>query len=1241
MGSVHWGISPAILLCTACLCGTSGLPKSSATDIGPEGRALAENGQEETAAPRPARELNVARQAHEVVTPTHPAEVGQQVVDLQPRQHATAIVDYGQLNRAAVSETPHRTLRAQPVYKSKRPLYAEIPLGDAPDNRITVVLDEAEGELPRIYIDRNNDKDLTNDGDGRWSSTSGDTLDLSNVVIEVSYKTGKIPYAFQFFRFKKQGEFVFFRRDAWREGELTSGGKTYKLGVFDDNADGRFDDFENGILVIDLNRDGKLVGSRSSAEYHKLGEPFNIHGDVWEVALVTPDGLKMVLRPSQAKVAMKLYLDPGCPALPFTGAGLDGRSIDLREVASGADLVLLDFWASWCGPCRTDFPTMSHLHARYKNHGLRMVGISLDKDREAAQKAVKDAGLDYPHVFDGKGGQNSVVLLYRVWGIPETYLLDKQLKIIAVGLRGKELERRIGELLGPGDNVIPVPAHEPETARPRPATGTPLAASTQGAITAEGLARLQKANQLTTEMHSLMGARRYKEAAARAEEALRIHREVLGDGHPFSTHIISLLGFLYQCQGQYDKAVPVVLKAVEIYKKTSTPGYISSLNHLASLYFMREEFPKAEQVYFDALQVAQNTFGERAPECANTLENLASLYYVMRADDKTLSYSSRAAEIREKTAMTVLAGASEAEALRYASSSLFLPDYLLSASRRAASRAADVYEHVWAPRGMVLLAMARRQDSLRSVLTPRVRAEYQRYLQVRRELAVGILSPAETDPNKLRATKDRLDSLDKEKERLERDLAGQVPELQRQLEAQRRSHTELSARLPREAVFIDFVRYSFEEQDPRVPGQKGRRWTTTYAAFLLASRRPVARVELGPAAPIDTAVTDWRKAIASAGATTAPEQLRRLLWEPVEKQLGAEVRTVYLCADGPLTALPWSAIPGQSPDSVVLERYAVAVVPSGQFLLEKLLEQPTATTGLETVLAVGDVAYDVKPQEAVSVPTVLAKNSRAATPQNRQLHWAPLAGTRIEIEGMAATANERKVIRLTGVDASTTRVVAELPRASWVHFATHGFFADPSFRSMLCAEESLFEQGSLSIGRERRTVAGRNPLALSGLVLAGANWPRTKDGHGMLDGDRGILTAEAIAGLDMSRLQVVVLSACDTGLGDIAGGEGVLGLQRAFHLAGSRNVIASLWKLDDDATAALMKLFYRNVWGEKMPPIEGLRQAQLHVFRRPDLIHSQAATRGPAFDQPTKLPTGVKTAPVRQWGAFVLSGVGR
>src|SRR5262249_27980978 len=116
--------------------------------------------------------------------------------------------------------------------------------------------------------------------------------------------------------------------------------------------------------------------------------------------------------------------------------------------------------------------------------------------------------------------------------------------------------------------------------------------------------------------------------------------------------------------------------------------------------------------------------------------------------------------------------------------------------------------------------------------------------------------------------------------------------------------------------------------------------------------------------------------------------------------------------------------------------------------------------------------------------------------------------------------------------------------------------------------------------------------------------------------DLGIVTAEAIAGLPLHDLELAVLSACETGLGLVGGGEGVFGLQRAFHLAGPHNVVARLWKGDDEEAAALMPVFSDQLGRQGQPPIEALRAAQLTLYRHPERIRELAGARGtPDFDK--------------------------
>ena len=193
-----------------------------------------------------------------------------------------------------------------------------------------------------------------------------------------------------------------------------------------------------------------------------------------------------------------------------------------------------------------------------------------------------------------------------------------------------------------------------------------------------------------------------------------------------------------------------------------------------------------------------------------------------------------------------------------------------------------------------------------------------------------------------------------------------------------------------------------------------------------------------------------------------------------------------------------------------------------------------------------------------------------------------------------------------------------LQKNRYAHLATHGFFAPAELKSALGGSErceDLFGKGG---------VQGWHPLLLSGIVLAGAN-KDPKPGE-----EDGILTALEVSEMDLSRLELAVLSACETGLGKTAGGEGVLGLQRAFQVAGARSVVASLWQVDDKATQELMGAFYKAYWDRKkvVSRVEALRQAQLSMLREG---YKRGILRRIDKDED-------KRAPPLFWAAFVLSG---
>jgi CHAT domain-containing protein len=338
---------------------------------------------------------------------------------------------------------------------------------------------------------------------------------------------------------------------------------------------------------------------------------------------------------------------------------------------------------------------------------------------------------------------------------------------------------------------------------------------------------------------------------------------------------------------------------------------------------------------------------------------------------------------------------------------------------------------------------------------------------------------------------------------------------------------------------------------------------------------------------------------------------------------------VYLSPDGDLWRLPWAALPGEKPGTVLLEEYAFAQVPHAPFLLGQLLQPPRYPGGPEPVLALGGVAYALNP-------------AGGAAP------YDPLPGTAREVDRLQALAGGRPLAVLEGADATAARLRQELPRARYAHLATHGYFDEPALGREL--RQQAEQREGLRRGYEfhpdrttaRSGLGARSPLNYVGLALAGANQPERAD-------ERGVLLGERLAELPLEGLRLAVLSACETGLGEWTAGEGVQGLVRAFHLAGCANVVASLWQVDDEATAALMAQFYHELWAEQKPPLEALRTAQLTLYRHPERVPDLARQRGPNLAKAVQLGPPAPPAPappgqrlgVKQWAAFVLSGTGR
>jgi len=364
-----------------------------------------------------------------------------------------------------------------------------------------------------------------------------------------------------------------------------------------------------------------------------------------------------------------------------------------------------------------------------------------------------------------------------------------------------------------------------------------------------------------------------------------------------------------------------------------------------------------------------------------------------------------------------------------------------------------------------------------------------------------------------------------------------------------------------------------------------------YTAFLVRAGE-FRRVELGSSSTIEELARSYRAALMVAGpadrgialvepspdgAFEAGQKLHSALLEPLWSSL-AGVRQLHLCLDDALHLVPLEALT-LADGELLGERFEVR----HELSPARLLTPPTPRApGAALLTLCGGIDYDSEPSERDTelVTAPLGERSEAGA------GFRALPGMKTEVEALAALyarCRSGEVRLLTGSGASKAALREQVQGAEYVHLATHGWFASEGL-------PSRWDEGPLGT---RSLVRGFAPLVLCGLALAGAN--RGADERGRVP---GILTAEELAGFDLSAAELVVLSACETGLGVRRHGQGVQSLQTALLAAGARSTLTSLWRVDDAATAIFMEVFYRALWQDGLDQASALRHARRELRQR-------------------------------------------
>jgi len=677
------------------------------------------------------------------------------------------------------------------------------------------------------------------------------------------------------------------------------------------------------------------------------------------------------------------------------------------------------------------------------------------------------------------------------------------------------------------------------------------------------------------------------------------------------------LGLLRLKQDRLDEALTHFEQAVAI---ANAPGsddsdwYIPSI-YLAMCHVDRSEFPTARDLYRQIIERRTESMGEYSSAYENY--RLALCYNAMGYPDSALvpALSSESQTYERMRGQS--SGLPEATALGLVSqkyNGLDLSISLIDDVSRDVT--GQVWDRVVLSRAVVYEELASRSRGLVFSDDPAVASLVAKLSSVRERLANTTVKGPGSDGKETHLAE--LDQLAQQKEDLELKLVQAGADLRTSGIAEV-TGAQVRSSLPAGSALVSFVRYHEVDGADLID--------PAYVAFVTTADHCDAFF-LGSSERIEGAVLDWWDQAAYGGGAhrgitevssdgsnsykAAGQTLRRLIWDPLEGAIG-DAAVVFVVPDGKIHHVSFLGLP-EDDGSYLVESGVVLHTLSAERDLAKIVgdrgkvNPPTEGQGL---LALGGADFfgrdpavattdspGLTPDTAVETeaPVELAslhfRGSTTNCPEFTELQFAHLDGSARETSEIAELWNELhsadhepRALLLQGSRATESAFKDAASGHSIVHLATHGFFLGGDCVRTLGGRTDVSEIGDQQILRE-------NPLLLSGLALAGANLRAEEHDHL----DDGILTAEEIAAIDLRGVDWAVLSACETGAGTILSGEGVLGLRRAFALAGAKSVVMSLWSVEDEATREWMGALYRYRFGGASTA-DAVREASLAVLR--------------------------------------------
>jgi CHAT domain-containing protein len=721
----------------------------------------------------------------------------------------------------------------------------------------------------------------------------------------------------------------------------------------------------------------------------------------------------------------------------------------------------------------------------------------------------------------------------------------------------------------------------------------------------------------------------YAKAEALFLEAKGIDEKISGKDHLLYADDCNNLATLYEYQGVYAKAELLYLEAKTIWEKTlgkEHPLLASSYNNLANIYSTQGKYSLAETLLLEAKNIREKTLGKAHLEFANACNNLANLYNIQAKYAQAFSYYQAAGQVFIKQTESNFSHLSEKE------KGLFFKtfnrqfglynSFALKAQAQLPNLHGWIYDNALAIKGLLYQSSEKMRQNILNSGNPTLIEKYQTWKQDKDYLAKVYQMPlAEKQKQGIDEKK-----LEEEANNLEKELSKQSRYFAQGGQPLHYTWQAVQKKLKKDEVAIELIRTQYfakewtdsvlyialiikpetKNQPEMVVLPNGKMMEGKYLQYYLDFVK--YGVSRGTRGDEDTLALDSDDLDVESIKTENARQsfsAYEAFWQPIAQKIMGK-KNVFLSIDGVYNSLNINTLQNPQTKKFVLDEVNVQLVGSTKDLLTKNLREAHTKTPQNAVL-LGFPDYN-HVSKANNRPSETTEKDKIINPQVAKSRFFngknidELPGTKVEVEKVEQILKSQKVAYQTFLyEKATEDEIKKLNNPQVLHIATHGFFLNDLPKTE--------EKANLFSGIETQKFID-NPLLRSGLLFAGCkdnlNFQTNKEKSATagLGTEDGVLTAYEAMNLNLDKTDLVVLSACETGLGEVQNGEGVYGLQRAFQQAGAKSILMSLWTVSDESTQKLMIYFYENWLTKRQSKRQAFKNAQLQLREKyPEPYH--------------------------------------